>query len=122
MIMKNKNGFTLIELLAVIAVLVIVTIISIQGVLHNTPKARLDAFAIEATSIIESAEKATENLNNFNLKNNVESCKIGTKVCLTIDELIRLEFYDGENDSYKGKVIIDLANNNEPKYTLYLQR
>ena len=121
--MKNKNGFTLIELLAVIVVLAIVTVIATQSILPYMSNARPDAFGIEATYVMKSAEDAAtlHNLNKVKLKNNTASCKKDKVLCFTIAELINLGLYDGDSETYKGKVLIDFSNT-EVDYTLYLQK
>lgn len=122
--MKNNNGFTLIELLAVIVVLAIVTVIATQSILPYMSNARPDAFGIEATNVVQSAESAVSfyNLNKIDLKNNTSSCKKDKVICFTVAELINLGLYEGDSNSYKGKVLIDVTNSANPSYTLYLQK
>ena len=100
--MKNNNGFTLIELLAVIVVLAIVTVIATQSILPYMSNARPDAFGIEATNVVQSAESAVSfyNLNKINLKNNTSSCKKDKIICFTVAELINLGLYEGDTDYY----------------------
>ena len=122
--MKNNQGFTLIELLAVIVVLAIVTVIATQSILPYMSSARSDAFRIEASHVINASEDAVTflNMGTIDLKNNTASCKSGNVVCFTISELINLGLYDGEANTYKGKVLIDVSNTAKPTYTLYLQK
>ena len=122
--MKNNKGFTLIELLAVIVVLAIVTVIATQSILPFMSSARIDAFAIEATSVINSSEDALSfyNLGKVKLDGNTNSCRSGNVVCFTVAELIDLGLYEGDKDVYKGKVLIDVTNSAVPSYTLYLQK
>ena len=122
--MKNKKGFTLIELLAVIVVLAIVTVIATQSVLPFMSSARRDAFAIEATDVVNSAESALSfyNLGKVTIAGDANSCKSGNKVCFTITKLIDLGLYEGDKNIYKGKVEIDITNSSVPTYTLYAQK
>ena len=120
--MKNNKGFTLIELLAVIVVLAIVTVLATRSILPYMANARIDAFGIEATDVIKSAEDATVlySLDQIKLKSPA-SCKKDKVVCFTIAELIRLGTYEGDADTYKGKVLVDTSGD-VPSYTLYLQK
>ena len=122
--MKNNKGFTLIELLAVIVVLAIVTVIATQSILPYMANARPDAFAIEASNVVKSAQDAYNfyNINEVKLKNNESSCKVTNKICFTVEELINLGLYDGDKDTFKGKVIIDITDSKNPEYKLYLSK
>lgn len=122
--MINKKGFTLIELLAVIVVLAIVTVVATQSILPYMANARPDAFAIEASNVIKSAQDAYSfyNINEVRLKNNESSCRVGNDICFTVKELIDLGIYEGDSDVFKGKVIIDITDSKDPEYTLFLSK
>ncbi len=123
--MKNNKGFTLIELLAVIVVLAIVTVIATRSVLPYMSSAREDAFGIEATDVVESTNDAIDlyNLNKIKLnETEKKSCKKDNTICFTVEELITLGLYEGDKDTYKGKIIVDITNSASPKYIVYLQK
>ena len=124
MIMDNKKGFTLIELLAVILILAIVTLIGFTTMSTYTKSAREDAFRIEATEVVKGAKDALDlyNLNKISLKNNEASCKKSSnEYCFTVAELINLGIYDGDSETFTGKVIISL-NDNAATYTLFFKK
>ena len=122
--MKNNKGFTLIELLAVIVVLAIVTVLATRSILPFMSDARVDAFEIEAANVVKSAEDALSfyNLGEVNLKNNTASCRKNNEICFNVAELIDLGIYQGDKESFKGKVMIDVTNPSVPTYELYLQK
>lgn len=123
--MKNNNkGFTLIELLAVIIVLAIVMVLAATTVLPYMSTAREDAFRLEATNVITSAQNAIDlyNLKEIKLKNNENSCKKDNTICFSVSELIDLGIYEGDKNVYSGSVIVDLTNSKIPSYTLYLKK
>lgn len=121
--MKNNNGFTLIELLAVIVILAIVTVIATRSILPFMSSARIDAFGIEATDVVESTNDAIDlyNLNKIKLNGN-KSCVKNKVFCFTVEELIDLGIYEGSKETYKGKIIVDTSNASSSKYTVYIQK
>jgi len=124
--MKNKKGFTLVELLAVIVVLAIVMVLATTTVLPYMGKAREEAFRLEATNVVKSAESAVDlySLGEIKLKNNANSCKNSEKntICFTVNELIDLALYEGDKDVYSGSVTIDLTDTKIPSYLLYFKK
>lgn len=122
--MKNNKGFTLIELLAVIVVLAIVTVLATRSVLPFMSSARVDAFRIEASNVIKSAEDAVDlyTIQQIKLKNNTLSCIKDNVLCITVEELINLGLYDGDKESFSGKVLVNISNLKSPSYTLYFQK
>jgi len=60
--LNNKKGFTLVELLAVIVILAIIILIAMPNVLSSMERARVNAFANEAMSMIRTAEVAYSDL------------------------------------------------------------
>ncbi len=109
------------ELLAVIVVLAIVAVIGTTTVLPLLSDSQEQAFRVEATSAVKSAEEANNlvTLGKRSYANDTNSCKVGNKICLTIDTLIDWGTYTGEKGSYKGKVEYDTSTN---VYTLYFYK
>ena len=125
--MKNKKGFTLIELLAVIVVLAIVMVLAVTTVLPYMNNAREEAFRIEATSLVDAAEKAKDlyTLNQVTIENsatNVDSCSSTNKICFTVKKLIDLGIYEGDVNSYSGKVEITNISSKTPTYTSSIKK
>lgn len=122
--MKNNKGFTLIELLAVIVVLAIVTVIASSSILPYMSNARVDAFEVEATNIVKSAQSAMDlyNMGQVKLKGDTTSCKKDNNICFSVQELIDLGIYNDKTGNFKGYVNIDVTNSTNPTYELYLQK
>ncbi len=122
--MKNNYGFTLMELLAVIVVLAIVSVIGTSTVLPLLSNVRESAFRVGATNAVKSADSAIRlvELEEQDYTNDGTNCKIGKKVCFTIDTLVKWGVNDGEIGTYKGKVVVDTTDSNNPVYTLYFQK
>ena len=120
----NKKGFTLIELLAVIVVLAIVSVIATTLVVRYMSNAKMDTFAVEASNVIASAKNAVSmnELNKLEIENNDNSCKIGNRMCFTIDTLIELGIFKGNKEVYDGKVNIDISDKQNLKYKLFLEK
>lgn len=120
----KKNGFTLIELLAVIVVLAIVAVLGTTTVLPLLSDARESAFRTEASDVITAfdAAKILGDAGKREYGNPTgSSCQKGKIVCITVSTLINWGTYDGDSDTYKGKVIIDTTNT-KPTYTLYFKK
>lgn len=125
--MKNNKGFTLIELLAVIVVLAIVMVLAITTVLPLMEQSTEAAFRVEATNTIKKADEALTMYNLQQIKLNedsTQSCKSsdGKKMCFTVAELVNLQLYEIDTDTFKGKVDINLTNSKNPVYTLYFKK
>jgi len=122
--MKNNKGFTLIELLAVIVVLAIVTVIASSSILPYMANARVDAFEVEATNIVKSAQSAMDlyNMGEVKLKGDTASCKKDKTVCFSVQELIDLGIYPDKTGNFSGRVEVDITNSTNPIYKLYLQK
>ena len=125
----NKKGFTLIELLAIIALLAIVIILALSILLPVGTEAREKSFRLEATNVIKGTENALKDYNSEKIaldESSTDKCYNNeTKsICFTISSLIDLGYYnldDGIKENFKGKVILDLTDNN-PTYTLYFKK
>lgn len=123
--MKNNNkGFTLIELLAVIVVLAVVIAIATTNVLPSMNIAREAAFRTETTLAVKNTKEAYLNytLGSIKINNDTKSCVNDKKVCFTIDELIRVGASALKQDSYKGKIEINLENGKEVSYRVFLKK
>ena len=120
----NKKGFTLIELLAVIFILGIVSVIATTLVVRYISNTKIDSFAVEASNVIAGAKNAVQmsDLNKLDIGNDEESCKIGNRMCFTIDTLIELGVFKGNKEVYDGKVNIDISDKQNLKYKLYLEK
>lgn len=126
----NKKGFTLIELLAIIVLLAIVIILALSVLLPVGTEAREKSFRLEATNVIEGTEKALKDYNSEKItidENSTDKCYNNeTKnMCFTISSLIDLGYYDLEDEikeNFKGKVILDLTDSNNPTYALYFKK
>lgn len=126
----NKKGFSLIELLAVIAMLAIIIILAISILLPVGTEAREKAFRLEATNVIDGADKAIKDYKEGKIEfedGKTDKCyNSETKnMCFTISSLIDLGYYDLKDEvkaNFKGKVIIDLTNSDKPTYTLYFKK
>ena len=126
----NKKGFTLIELLAIIAVLAIVIILAISILLPVGTEAREKSFRLEANNVIDGTAKALKDYKEEKIKldeSSTDKCyNSETKnMCFTISSLIDLGYYDledGIKDNFKGKVIINLTDSENPTYTLYFKK
>lgn len=118
-----KKRFSLLELIAVNIFISFLIIVALMNVLPASSKAREQAFRVEATKIVESAEKTIEKTNNKELKieENDEYCKLDNKYCLTINSLIATNNYEYVNSNYKGKVIVTLDKNNT-QYEVYIKK
>ena len=129
--MKSNKGFTLIELLAVIVILAIVTVIGITTVLPYMTTARESAFRTEATEVVKSAKTAINlyKLNQIDIPTSPISGYRGflkdsnsERYCFTVQSLIDLGIYDGDKNAIKGGIVIDLEEDSEHPYTLYLKK
>lgn len=128
--MMNKKGFTLIELLAIIVVLAIIIILSLSVLLPIGTEAREKSFRLEANNVIKGTENALKDYNSEKIRldeSSIDKCYNGeTKnMCFTISSLINLGYYDLEDEikeNFKGKVILDLTDSNNPTYTLYFKK
>jgi len=121
-VLNEKKGFTLIELLAVIVVLAIVMVLAATTVLPYMSSARENAFKVEATNVVKAAESAKDLYTLGQVTIPTNSCVSGTTMCLTVDELITLGIYDGDPNTFDGKVVITNYNGNNPTYTLNLKK
>jgi len=123
--MKNNKGFTLIELLAVIVVLAIVMVLATTTVLPYMSDARQNAFKIEASNVISAVDNAKDlyNIGKIKMNSNAKiSCATATKICFNVDELINLGIYEGDKNSYDGKITVANYNTPTPTYELYLKK
>lgn len=119
-IKNNEHGFTLIELLAVIVVLAIVLLMGATAVIPRMNDARRQVFALEANSLIESAEQY---LQNNALTNSGKTFPVGTnQVCVTLEELVASGDYSGDSKTYSGKVLVERKSSDSSLYlyTVYL--
>ncbi len=122
--MKNNQGFTLIELLAVIVVLAVVIAIATTNVLPSMNVAREAAFRTETSFAVKSAEDAYYNysLGAVKINNNTQSCIKENKVCFTIAELIKDGFSTLDENSYKGKIELNLQDGKTMGYNVFLKK
>lgn len=107
--MRKKNGFTLVELLAVIVVLAIIMIIAIPSVLDTMNNARRKTFVIYAEKIF----KSTQEQYTMDSQSSIPGAGV---------YIYNLETDLGTADtgSYKGFVIVDAENVDDPQYIIYL--
>lgn len=87
--------------------------------------ARENAFKIEALTILESSKSTINKLiksSEISVNNNTSSCKKDNTYCFSLNELKKLGLYKSGNESYIGKVEIDLVDVDNPQYILYLKK
>lgn len=106
--MRKKNGFTLVELLAVIVVLAIIMIIAIPSVLDTMNNARRKSFVLYAEKVFKSAQE------QFTMDSQSTIPGAGVYV-YNIQEMGM-----ADTGSYKGFIIVDAENVDDPQYVVYL--
>ena len=86
--------------------------------------AREAAFRTETTLAVKSAKEAYLNytLGAIKINNDSHSCIKDNKVCFTVSELIRVGASTLKEDTYKGKIEINLENGQEVGYNVYLKK
>ncbi len=107
--MKKKNGFTLVELLAVIVVLAIIMIIAIPSVLNVMNNARRETFVLYV-------EDTVKNVITQYVSDAASSIQgAGVYVYNITTDLGKLT-----TGNYKGYVIVDAVNVDDPKYNVFI--
>ena len=120
--MKDKKRNPLILLICIIILLIFAIIILSLTSIPLMSSARENAFRIEANNVVKAAEKVYANYkdNNIVIPNDGISCSNEKNICVTIEKLSKYKYY--VNNGYKGKVIIDITDINNPVYNLYLTK
>ena len=118
-----ERKFSKITLLSIIVILVIVIIGILTISLNDSLDVREKAFRVESTKIVKSAEEAINKYNNgsITVNNNDSSCKINSKYCFTIAELVNLGIYSNSNSGYSGKIEI-YENGDAANYSVYVRK
>lgn len=120
--MKDKKRNPLVLLICIIILLIFAIIILSFTSIPLMSSARENAFRIEANNVVKAAEKLYDSYKSDNLEiaNDENSCKNDKYICVTIDKLAQDEYY--ANNGYRGKVVIDITDIDNPMYKLYLTR
>ena len=118
-----KRKFSLLELIAITIIVSFFIVLALVSALPAASKAREQAFRVESTKIVESAESAVKKISNkeLEIEESDNYCRKDNKYCLTIRALIDTNNYDSVNSNYSGKVIVYLADNNT-KYEVYIKK
>ena len=139
---NNKKGFTLIELLAVIVVLAIVLVLATSTVLPMLNRARQNAFAIEANSVIDAASQAVSLIQigsyegtataDGDYSRSIDSTTGTTTYCFSLKKLLDMQLlkkdaslivagatYSAQADKYQGTVTVTVPKSTNGTYTYH---
>jgi hypothetical protein len=119
--MKQKKQISIIKLLTICLLFLIIIIFF---VLIENNKARENAFRAEASKVINAATEAVSKVNNENLVFSEEntSCRYNQLFCFTIEDLIKMGLYDGDEKQYSGKVLVNAVDPYNVSYNLYFKK
>jgi hypothetical protein len=121
----NKDKKNIVKHLFVISLFVLLLIIVIiSSLLSEASKSREKAFRSEATKIVNAAKKAVEKINKdvFVFGEGNTSCRYNQLFCFTIEDLVKMDLYDGDFKQYIGKIEVDAVDPFNIKYNLFFKK